>query len=252
MPSAIFSGSSDLQEQPKQRTWSAESGWATVRTWEGERSAIDAFANTLTSQGAIGLSVSSSGESPVGRVSATFPDAQDVNLNANPENITWELFGNDLEKDLTTHSSIKPLTDADRNALVMAKDYVVNPPGDTIAEINAAITANLSGKSLKLYQHLSQGTTGYVVTHYVLRKTIKVAGNSAVIASLVGVNKVEAPVGVPGVLFNVPTEQGDGTIQWLKKPPQVQSLGRGKFQIVQEWWGSNVWSKDLYGGASLP
>jgi hypothetical protein len=36
----------------------------------------------------------------------------------------------------------------------------------------------------------------------------------------------------------------------LKRAPQVRSLDRGRFQIVQEWWFSKRWSYALYEGDS--
>jgi hypothetical protein len=240
-----FQGSSDVIEQPSRRDYSKSNGWATIRSWVGPRDAIYDFAVELTSTGAESLSITDEG--PTSTVTATYPDAQDSSIDSTQgiDNVEWELLGSDLEKPLETHSALNPGTDATK-----------------IDDITAAKAAAINGNPLdaawgtaaqQLYQLMSQGVQAYVTTQYVLRKTIKVARGSEVQASLSNVNRVEAPSGVPTDLFNVPTSTGDGsTLEWLKKPPTVRALGKGKFAIEQEWWGATKWSSGLYGGTSSP
>lgn len=240
-----FQGSTSVIEQPRQRTFAKGTGWATVRTWEGPRDDVFDFAKDLAATGGA-ENINLTDEGPTAKVQATYPDAQDSSIDATQgeDNVEWELIGNDLEKKLQTHSDLDPGSDATK-----------------ITDMAAAVAAAAAGTPLdagwgaaaqNVYNLLVQGVESYVVTHYVLRKTIKVARDSLVTASLSNVNKVEAPVGVPAGLFGTPTNQGGTfTIEWLKKPPSVRYLGKGKFSIQQEWWAGK-WSTGLYGGTHAP
>lgn len=231
-----------IEEQGTIYRQTKDGGWETTRTWEGEKATIRAFAATLSAGGAENVEVTEDG--PTAKVSATYADAQDpiIDQNQAVENVTWELLGNDLEKNLKTHSAITPASDGERADLNAAEAAVT---------AGTAKVAAWATKAKNLFDHLSKGTQAYLSTQYVLRKTTKVGRAAQVQASLSNVNKVEAPVGVPTDLFNVPSDQGDGAIQWLKKPPTVVYLGKGKFSIAQEWWGGK-WSTQLYGGSATP
>ncbi len=241
---ANFQGSGSVLEQPKQRTWNKANGWSTVRTWIGEKQDIFDFSVDLASSlGAEQVDVTDEG--PTATVRATYPDAQDTSLDGNQgvDNVEWELLGSDLEKPLVAHGFFDSFGDDTlKNELNEAAKAVKEAtPKDGAWGIEAKV----------LYDMLSNGTEAYVLTRYVLRKTIKVARSSLVQASLTNVNKVEAPTGVPTDLFEIPDEQGDGTIEWLKKPPSVRALGKGKYSIEQEWWGGQ-WSEILYDGTDQP
>lgn len=230
-------------QQPDRREWSESVGWQTVRTWIVPADDRAALEQELIEDGAI--KVSSVDDGATSTVSGTYPDARDGSQpGAEPQNVTWELVGNDLMKDIRTHSSLEPATDDDRRYIAEAKAAV--DTGEEPASMTSWTT-----KAWNVYYLLSKGTTDYVLTQYVLRKTIRVSESDGVKASLTNVNKVEAPSGVPGALFSLPSEQGDGAIQWLKKPPTVTYLGRGKYAITQEWWAGK-WSSVLYGGSATP
>jgi hypothetical protein len=253
---AEFQGSSSVQEQPKERTFSQGAGWSTVRTWTGPRDDVFEFAKTLVGTGPENISVVDEG--PTATAKATYPDAQDAAIDSAQEtdNVEWELIGNDLEKKLQTHSQLDPGEDDTKlEHMGYAMAAVANGEKKNTRHnptTGAVESFTWGPEALIVYTLMTQGVEAYVLTQYVLRKTIKVARAANVTASLTNVNKVEAPVGVPVGLFSVPTNQGDAnTIEWLKKPPQVRYLGRGKFAITQEWW-AGTWSIGLYGGTHSP
>lgn len=241
----IIKGDAGPLEQPKVRTWTADRGWATVRVWKGAKEVIQSF--IFTEQEPPGYeSIRMTDEGEIATVEITYADSAAGVTDAGAMNVEWELLGNDLEKDLKTHSSLASDDDAILTQLAAAEKEFLNP----VSGIDYPRTEwDLKAKTL--WRHLSKGTKAYLVTQYVLRKTIKVARDAGVLASLVGVNTVEEPAGVPSDLFLQPTDQGDGPIEWLKKPPTVRFLGRGKFSIVQEWWGGK-WSGSLYLGSETP
>jgi hypothetical protein len=259
---AQFSGTSDLLEQPQRRSFSLESGWSTIRTWQGPKDSVLVYANQLAAE-RVATNIEVSNDGPVGTVSATYPDGQDEVLDQDAEtlNVTWELFSSDLEKDLSTHYQLIPTSDLERANQVKAKEWVTNPPinenyvatGNAATDTAAAIAyitssvAELDTKSKIIYDLMTRGTTSYIVAQYVIRKTIKVGRNSDVLASETNIGRVTSIDGVPPGLFQIP-----GNHEWLKKAPNVIFLGRGKYQIVQEWWGADKWSQGLYAGTAQP
>lgn len=239
-------GQKSVLEQGKQRMWKAERGWATVRTWVGSKAACNAYLVTVQSSGATEIDCSEDG--PTSTITATYPDAQDSSLSAlqSTQNITWELLGNDLEKNLKTFYTI--FNQATGTA---AQRQDLNAAEKAIKEATA-INAGWYAGAQTYFKLASQGIESYLLTQYVLHKSIKVGGDGVVAASLANVNKVEAPSGVPTILFSVPTDDGQGTLEWLKKAPRVLYLGRGKYSIDQQWWGAARWSNELYGGTGSP
>lgn len=243
MSTTTFIGIKDMIRQPDRREWAVGTGDLTIRTYIGPQSQAAALKTQLVADGA--TKVTQADDGATSTVTATYPfiaeDGVPPTTNAG-QNITWELLGNDLNKDLRTHSSLSPTTDAE------AKDI------NAAIEAVSAGTAKVSSWCAKagiVFDLYSKGTTEYVLTQFVLRKTIKVSAADGVAASLANCNKVEAPTGVPTALFAIPTNQGDGAIEWLKKPPTVAYLGNGKYSIAQEWWAGK-WSQDLYGGTASP
>lgn len=245
MSTPTFIGIQDMIRQPDRREWAVGTGDQTIRTYIGPRDQADALKAQLITDGAI--KVTQQDEGATSTVTATYPyvvaDGVPPTTNAG-QNITWELLGNDLNKDLRAHSALQPTTGTNEPAdITEAYAY--------ISEGGKAEKASWCDKAKYIYRLLSKGTTEYVVTQFVLRKTTKVSAADGVTAALTNCNKVEAPTGVPTALFQVPTEQGDGTIEWLKKPPTVAYLGNGKYSIAQEWWAGK-WSQGLYGGTATP
>lgn len=273
-----FQGSGSIQEQPKKRTFNKANGWATVRTWIGERDDIFDFASELAVDN-LAENVDVTDDGPTGTVTATYPDAQNTSLDLNQDlnNVEWQLLGNDIEKDLQTHPTLRPSeTDvAEQANSVILDKWLSSPPNPpsiadpTAIQIRDYFVQQINGlkkdsgaadtKCKNRYLLHGLGVQSYVLTQYVIRKSIKVGRLSLVQASLTNVNRVESPSvsGMPlTLLFALPTKQYynqvTSALEWLKKPPSVRALGNGKFSIEQEWWGADQWSTLLYGGTKTP
>jgi hypothetical protein len=97
----------------------------------------------------------------------------------------------------------------------------------------------------QLHYHLVHGTVSYYETNFILRRSTTSARTQEVRASFDGINTVVTPptlsVGMTQLLNSLP--EGE----WLKKPPQAQYLGRGRWQVDQSWHWAPKWSK-IYGG----
>jgi hypothetical protein len=95
------------------------------------------------------------------------------------------------------------------------------------------------------------GVESYIISQYVLRKTIVVPTSSKDIYALANVNKrvsvaeMSSKEGVPsGLKFAMP-DYGE----WLKKAPQVD-YQRNKMTISQEYWHAEDWNNYIYLPAS--
>jgi hypothetical protein len=117
----------------------------------------------------------------------------------------------------------------------------------------------------KYYRMLMErGVTQYVRSTIVLRRTITCGRRSNIKASWAGVDrawKLAGQTGSPnlkrstqGALIGVIEDHPDFDIdgfQWLKKAPQVQEVGRRRYNITYEWWFAKSWSYVLYGGEGI-
>ena len=97
------------------------------------------------------------------------------------------------------------------------------------------------------------GIESYIVSQYVLRKSIVMPTTSKDIYALANVNKrvsgaeMSSKEGVPtGLKFAMP-DYGE----WLKKAPQVE-YQRNKMTISQEYWHAEDWNNYIYLPASYP
>ena len=112
------------------------------------------------------------------------------------------------------------------------------------------------------------GVDGYLFSAINLRKTVKVNTRSTIVASwedvnfvvtLESINPPDAVIGSLNELERLASgEMGDGerevaSWEWLKKAPTVRTAGKPKlFEVSYEWWGTDRWSRVLYGGSWDP
>ena len=248
-----FTGENGVLEQPKERQYSKGAGWSTIRKWIGPTTDILSLAASLaTEEKAQALSIT--GDGPTDTLTATYPDAQDgggLDLSWSTDNVSWELLGGQLEKDIRTHYSLFTTTEAEMADIIKA-EYAARSGGVNMDGSNYAPTT-IPGTYV--YNFLRQGTTSYQIAQWVLRKTTKIGTGASVKVAVTGINKIESVSGTfnDGVikLFDLPAGDGWESIEWLKQTPQVRIIGRGKYSITQDWLGG-VWSTLLYGGSHSP
>jgi hypothetical protein len=172
----------------------------------------------------------------------------------------WEVVGQDLFRDLRSFgggtaagvafnaAGDQEDLEAIRRAIERAEwvgPLMVGEPDSTYAKL------------------LLRGVGEFVRSTAILRATTVVNARTAAKATWDGVDRAwplsggagspnppgSGSAGIVGVISDMPDYES-GKKQWLKRAPQVRSLDRGRFQIVQEWWFSNRWSYALYEGDS--
>lgn len=97
----------------------------------------------------------------------------------------------------------------------------------------------------ELRYHMLHGVESYYETTFVLRRTRYGVRTSAMGVTFTGINTVvTAPTfktAMDAMIASLPAGE------WLKRPPQAEHLGRGRWRITEEWHYAEKWSI-VYGG----
>jgi hypothetical protein len=233
-----------------------------VYTYRGPAAKLTAFFLSLVGTDPIDITEIDITEG-VATVQVTYEDEDGSGGGAATDyNITWELIGQDLFKDIRTFDGTKLGTtsfnkDADQAALeAVRKKYLEG-------KVDAAYIAGLAGAPLLYAKFLMRNAAEYRRTQVVLRKSIKVGRRSAMTAAWDGVDlawKLSGESGSPnptgtgsaaliGTIASM-SEADNGKKQWLKCAPQMRQVGGNKWSITQDWTFARRWSYNLYLGDS--
>ena len=238
-------------------------GFSSIYTWEGSRAAVFGLATMVTSDQKYSIDDS---DKPLYRIVISSPDsgASDVSTDYILE---WELLGNDVEKSVYEHPNALALGDKMLTAIKIAikeiEDASVLDSSTVYAtnETNLTAIATLIGVSsanaLSLFRLIVKGTTAFVLSQYVLRRTQTVSSRAQLQYSYANVEKIHTaaqvwadstmpePVRFVISTMTAPTAQAGYTWGWLKKTPTLTQAAANKFQSTQEWW-LDQWSDFLY------
>ena len=242
------------------KAWSQANGYVTVYTYKGPAAKLTAFFLSIVGTDAIDIAEIDISEG-IATVQVTYEDDDGSGGGgASNYNVTWELIGQDIYKDLRTFDGTILGTqsfnlDADQQELeTVRKKYLEG-------KIDDAFVAALGAAATVYAKLLLRGTSEYVRSQVILRKTVKVGRRSLIEASWDGVDqawKLSGELGSPditgigtaallGTISKMP-EADDTLKQWLKRAPQIRQIGGNKFSIAQDWWYARHWSLNLYLG----
>ena len=253
-------------ELPQERNWSPNKGWTTSRKWVGESAAITSLAASIQAeQGAfVSMSVSPQ-DAGTAHLTVTLDDLQDgaeaaaqSNGEPEPDLDTWTLQGNDYEKDIWSHPSIRALaTSAPDDYNWLRKNLppiqkngtwkdVIDAWYTTLGSTGAG-TWNDAATTLSIFKMFRDGIESWSLSQFVLRRsrTIKSRSQGTLSVSNVGkqftVAQLQAFEGLPLALkFATPTS---GT--WIKRTPSVSYDGN-KITCEGEFWHADDWHYTLY------
>jgi len=237
--------------------WTAEAGEYLTYTYAGSKDAIDTAYTAAKTSGAWDR-VEKRMDGGKGTLLCTVTaDSLSGGWPVDPQPV-WEVIGQDLFRDLRSFgggttaglafnaAGDQEDLEAIRRAIERAEwvgPLMVGEPDTTYARL------------------LLRGVGEFVRSTAILRATTIVNARTVAKATWNGVDRAWAltgaggapnppgtgSAGIVGVISDMPDYE-TGKLQWLKRAPQVRSLDRGRFQIVQEWWFSKRWSYVLYDG----
>jgi hypothetical protein len=269
---SAFHGITGLVELPSIVNWDPRAGDTLQRRYRGTRAECEFGAVSLRA-----LKTRYSIEQPevggyaVLNVFASVDDDADPSV---PLSSEWELVGEDLEKSIWVHpkwiaiaaklrvgkdgeswwvayfrSQIETLargeatfTDREGVEFDLSRASIISDV-DAIAGLTTAEERNLG----QLIDDLCDGVESWPISRYVLRNSKIVAANTTIKLSYTGVGKMYTTAKLSRtedidqvILGTLPTGY------WLKRTPTLRVSGSAKYQMTQEWWHADDYSKFLY------
>lgn len=237
-------GYNGLVEQPPRREYNPKQGWTTFKVYHGSTEAVEGaipamvasgltFSETVVQDGIREIEIQYSNAQD-GAAPATNPDTE--------QTVTWELAGNDLQKDIFHHPDFDLLAEADQVIMRDFRNGVVNI--DAAGLDDGLLDA--TGKAFR--DVINKGEESYLISQYVLRRvgvvsldwqgTFGITNVGKYYSSSSDLTDVE---GVPSALkFSLPSGE------WLKRTPTVKQGRDGRWSMTQEWWHADDWSDLFY------
>lgn len=239
-------------------------GWQTIWTYQGRLTQLSEVATIfeISNPGA-SQRLSQIDGTPLWRLVVTFDFRNDGVSVEQPIN-TWELLGNDVQKDLYEHPTTLALG-VDTIAAIKSAVQSVNSasPGseqaaktDAVNHLRTTSGAN-ADVAEELFNLIIKGTTHYAVSEFVLRHTQTVSNSYTTQFAL---NNIEylyttaqliAEASIPtGIVFDIseiaqPSDKPGYLWSWLKRSPQIIVSAGSKVQMTQEYW-LDLWSTYPY------
>lgn len=223
---------------------SATGSVSTISTFEGGKTAILGLAASPSLAGS-SLDLDDS-DAPLWRLVVSTPDYETGE--AAEISTTYELLGNDLQKDIWEHPSVAGLD-----------NHTVREIRKKLADSSYDYTP--SGVGLSIYNHLLRNQNFFIVSQYVLRVTQLVGSRRVLSIGFANAGKIftslDGELGLPSalgftvadIMANPPEARAGEAFGWLKKTPTLTQRSDGKFVISIEYWLES-WSTFLYQLAS--
>lgn len=177
---------------------------------------------------------------------------------------TWELLGNDVQKDLYEHPTTLALGINTISAVKVAVQSVSSSsPGQEQAAKTTAV-ANLravagpnADVAEELFNLIIKGTTHFYVSEFVLRHTQTVSNTYQTqfalndIEYIYTTDQLQLEAAIPtNIVFDIasiaePAAKDGYLWGWLKRSPQISIVAGAKVQVTQEYW-LDQWSTYAY------
>lgn len=254
-------GQNEFIEQPKEREWSPQNGWMTVRTFKGpnNNSLVRAKENSLILEGALSLRTSTSVPAVI---TGKFPDTGGLTADDDQEaedKAIWRLRRLEVDKKLSSHPKWNNGDSSTRQVqakMICAIDKSIK---DGICDPSTLAVPYCDYATLRI-----QGVETYSRYTYIITKSYSLAKASSKQLSFPGTMMVVnyGSIGVPSSCkWTEPQyEEWDGSsysatpLKWLEIPPDIDfNEYRKKYDIVCQWIGAAEFSGTLYmGGNGTP
>lgn len=262
---AIWKGSTAIQLESVERSWTREKGWSSVYIYKGEWSLIDAArSNSLYIDYAADIQVRR--DRNLGELRVTFAntDNSEPDLNTEQSN-TWTFTPNKIQKNIEEHPNYVGLADISseegylQRVLLSVENYKAKVAAgieaqDTNKDLVFSLSNYVTLKGTAAQQTLAgeladlvlRGHTTYDVTKYSLRNVKIVPPNTNLTVDHVGTEKQWTTVQLVNLILSGPPTVTTSSIigdiigvfnsdKWLKEAPTINERYDGKFEIVTEW-----------------
>ena len=251
-----FHGASLIQ-LPDIKAWDPISGWSIRRPWRGTPTQVANQATLLKSLG-IRFELEPGGESGHDTVFGIF-GAEDGQAPTEELTNSWDLVGNDLEKDIWWHPKVTAMF----NQLLDPPGHPDGVPTDLYIVQRKRIDDIVAGATLisehqqwwddlfpdakKFVRALLRGVTAYSVSQFVLRNTVVVASNYSIKPAYTNVGKILTTAQVQ-TIHNPPTTIKFALPEgfWLERTPTCEQTASDKFTITREWYHHDEYDDFLY------
>jgi len=253
-------GSEEMTKVSTKKKFTDENGTTMLELYEGPEEAGVALYDGFVSDVSAGILLSCDYEfsGGVARVTAEYPTDEDGDYTTDEDNVVWNLVPQDVEKPLRSYDGAITDTqafnqDGDQKALEKVRQAWERAEDYTPA----------ADPATTYQKHLFRGTTAYIRTGVILRKTLKVATGSDVTAAWSNVDRAQLlddtgfnesgsnNKDLIGSITEMPEEDSTKK-QWFKRAPQLQPIGDNKYMLTQDWWFAREWSANLYDGNATP
>jgi hypothetical protein len=253
--SITVKGEQGVVEQPKRRRFLDGRCIATVRSWRGQKTAIERFANENRTAFADGYEIVDNGQSA--ELYAEFQDEQTGSIGGETDGVlklTWERDRVLFTKPIETHPywATQESNRATRaTGFAAAQAYLVHRDRDQLLE-------DLGGSGStptwidEYLEDRSLGVEEYYSEYYVLRRRRILSNRSQVkladgdVFTVTATSPLASEGPGPQRVANTPKFTVPAGLEWLKMPTQVNQLPGGKVEAIEEWYGADEFSDRYY------
>lgn len=255
-----FAGNVDFTEQPAERAWRAGEGFSIVRSWVGAPQNLDAFLASGLPSGFINYRTESSTPVQV-KVVAEYAllTSQGGSGQADPISLIWTMPNIEAQLPIIESNVVQ-------NAFA---EIEASTSAATLLGIEEALTDGLQANTKfddldiqdtfllsddvmtflrNLYVRMKKNAVVFA-SQFVLQKTQTVIQASQIRAAFTNVDRwhstarleLDEPTLPTAPLIdwtNLSNPNESSVVAWLKKTPTIGEADRGRFQIVQQYWGS--------------
>jgi len=228
------------------KSWLYGVGERTEQQWNGDRASIETKYDALKTLSAIpGQNVSELNLSTSnGRATLIARFGRSDTVTGSEITIVEELYAVDVLVDIRRAPYWDAMSDDEMAVVNQAFD---NQWTEDEIDANAEIPWTTSWTDLmkNLRYHLVHGVDTYFETAFVLRRSSHGVRTSQIKASFTDINDVVTAPTFSTQMNDLVESLPSG--EWLKKPPEVEHLGRGRWRVSEEYHWAEKWSV-VYGG----
>lgn len=234
------------------------SGENETKQWSGTAENCESKYNVLVQQAKLGgipgnniREVRFTNDNGRGVIIAQFARKNDETVSGIPGDmvVVEELYGVDIVRDIRAApyfctGGTGAVTDDNAVVVTKAADLKLKEAEITLANCGLAWASWTDGMK-QLRYHLLHGNESYYETGFILRRSMQGLITSQLKQTFSDLNKVVAAPTFKSDMDNLIYALPEG--EWLHKPPQVEYVGGGKWNVQEEWHWAEKWSV-VYGG----